>query len=68
VEAIDSRRRRVAVRLHTPEVYRFTAATSMAIADRVLTGDRKPGFQTPARLYGPEYALTLPGVTLDELS
>jgi short subunit dehydrogenase-like uncharacterized protein len=48
--------------LQTPEVYSFTATSSIAIADRVLHGDFKPGFQTPARVYGPDFVLSLPGV------
>jgi short subunit dehydrogenase-like uncharacterized protein len=50
-------------RLRTPEVYSFTAATAVAIADRVLSGDFVAGFQTPARAFGPEYVLSLPGVS-----
>jgi short subunit dehydrogenase-like uncharacterized protein len=63
VEATDAHQRRVALRLSTPEVYSFTAATSVAIADRVLAGEHKAGFQTPSRVYGADFALTLPGVT-----
>jgi short subunit dehydrogenase-like uncharacterized protein len=48
-------------RLHTPEVYGFSAVTSVAIASRVLEGAAPPGFQTPARAYGPQLALELPG-------
>jgi short subunit dehydrogenase-like uncharacterized protein len=67
VEAVDASRRSVTVRLRTPEVYSFTAVSSVDIADRVLGGDFEPGFQTPARVYGPEYVLSLPGVTYSEL-
>lgn len=51
-------------RLQTPEVYSFSAISSVDIADRVLAGDFRAGFQTPARAYGPEYVLSLPGVQL----
>jgi short subunit dehydrogenase-like uncharacterized protein len=53
----------VEARLHTPEVYSFTASTSVALADRILSGRCVAGFQTPAMAYGAEYALTLPGVS-----
>lgn len=36
----------------TPEGYSLTAATAVAIAQRVLSGDWKPGYQTPAGCYG----------------
>lgn len=55
-------------RLSTPEVYSFTASTSVALAERVLNGQYKPGFQTPAMAFGGEYVLTLPGVTYHEVS
>ena len=55
-------------RLHTPEVYSFTASTSTALADRVLGGDFRSGFQTPAKAYGAEYALGLPGVRYVEVA
>jgi len=65
VQAEDVRGRRQQVRLHTPEVYSFTASTSVAIADWVLGGQAKPGFQTPARALGAEYVLSLPGVKFE---
>lgn len=55
-------------RLHTPEVYSFTASTSAALADRVLGGDFRSGFQTPATAYGAEFALGLPGVRYVEVA
>jgi short subunit dehydrogenase-like uncharacterized protein len=60
--ATDARGQSAEVRLETPEVYSFTATSSIAIADRVLHGDLAVGFQTPAQVYGPEFVLTLPGV------
>ena len=63
VQAQDARGEYRQVRLQTPEVYSFTATTSVAIADLVLGGRIEPGFRTPARLLGAGYVLTLPGVT-----
>jgi short subunit dehydrogenase-like uncharacterized protein len=65
VQAEDVRGFRQQVRLHTPEVYSFTATTSVAIADWALGGQIKPGFQTPARALGAEYVLSLPGVKFE---
>jgi short subunit dehydrogenase-like uncharacterized protein len=55
------------VRIETPEVYTFTAATAAAIVDRVVAGDFCPGFQTPARAYGAEYVTGLPGVSFTRI-
>jgi short subunit dehydrogenase-like uncharacterized protein len=67
VQAEDVRGRRVQVRLHTPEVYSFTAATSAAVADWALGAQIKPGFQTPARALGAEFVLSLPGVKFESM-
>jgi short subunit dehydrogenase-like uncharacterized protein len=65
-EAKDESGNHSQVRIRTPEVYSFTATTAAALIDRVLAGQYEPGFQTPARLYGPEYVLSLPGVTREK--
>ena len=54
-------------RLRTPEPYSCTALTATAIAARVLQGDVEAGFQTPARIYGPDFVLALPGVFREDL-
>jgi short subunit dehydrogenase-like uncharacterized protein len=54
-------------RLRTPDSYSFTAVAAAAIAARVLAGDFEPGFQTPARVYGPDFVLALPGVVREDL-
>ncbi len=54
-------------RLQTPDTYSFTAVTATAIARRVLAGDFEPGFQTPARVYGPDFVLALPSVFREDL-
>ncbi|HEX6344407.1 saccharopine dehydrogenase family protein [Umezawaea sp.] len=38
----------------TPTGYGFTRLSTVEIARRVLAGDVRPGFQTPASAYGPE--------------
>jgi short subunit dehydrogenase-like uncharacterized protein len=54
-------------RLHTLEAYSLTPITARAICERVLAGDFEPGFQTPARVYGPDLIVGLPGVVREEL-
>ncbi|MCG8555132.1 MAG: saccharopine dehydrogenase NADP-binding domain-containing protein [Proteobacteria bacterium] len=64
-EVSDGSHQRATIRLHTPEVYSFTATASVSIAERVLTGGCEPGFQTAANALGAEYVLSLPGVSQD---
>lgn len=59
--------RRKTARLHTPEAYSFTATVSAHVARRVLAGDLEPGFQTPGRVFGPDFVLSLPGVWREDL-
>lgn len=62
-EVEDDAGRRVVARLDVPEVYRFTGLSAAMIAQRVVEGAVEPGFQTPARLFGPDLVLELPDVT-----
>jgi short subunit dehydrogenase-like uncharacterized protein len=43
------------------EGYGFTASSACEVARRVLGGDLKPGFQTPASAFGPSLVLNIPG-------
>lgn len=49
-------------RLTTPEGYTLTAQASLALVRKVLNGEAKVGFQTPAGAYGYEWLLGLEGV------
>ena len=66
--AEDGHGRRAEARLHAPEAYTLTAATAPAVARRVLAGDLEPGFQTPARVYGPDFALAFAGITREDVA
>jgi short subunit dehydrogenase-like uncharacterized protein len=61
-EATDDRGRSVVSRLRGPDGYSFTVLTALAIVGRVLADDALPGFQTPAKLYGPDFVLDVVGV------
>ncbi|GAB3641842.1 saccharopine dehydrogenase family protein [Spirosoma arcticum] len=50
-------------RLHGPEGYTLTALTALTITKKVLNGDWKAGYQTPAGLYGADLILEIDGVT-----
>lgn len=66
-EAADDDGRRVTARLRTPEAYAFSGVTGVAIAERALAGDVEPGYQTPGRVYGPDFVLRFAGVTREDL-
>ena len=66
-EVEDAEGRRAISRLATPEGYTFTALAALAVVDRVLAGQSLPGFQTPARAYGPDFVLGIDGVTRTDL-
>lgn len=50
-------------RLIGPDGYTLTAHTSLIIAKKILGGNFKPGYQTPAGCYGADLVLEAPGVT-----
>ena len=51
----------VSARQVTPEGYRLTALSSLHIAQKVDSGDFKPGYQTPASAYGEDLILEIEG-------
>jgi len=51
----------------TPEPYRLTFHSTLLIANKILAGQWAPGFQTPAKMYGADLALEIPGVTRRDL-
>jgi short subunit dehydrogenase-like uncharacterized protein len=67
-EALDHSGAVARARLRTPEAYTFTGRVAPAIAQRVLRDDVEPGFQTPARVYGPDFVLGFAGVEREDLA
>jgi short subunit dehydrogenase-like uncharacterized protein len=67
-EAEDRAGHRVSARLHTPDGYTFTAASALAVVERVLAGELATGFQTPAGVYGADFVLGLEGVSREDLA
>jgi short subunit dehydrogenase-like uncharacterized protein len=61
-QAEDARGRTVSSRLSAPEAYTLTAQTASAILERFRNEDFEPGFQTPSRLFGPDFILDFEGV------
>ncbi len=66
-EALDASGQRAAAILRGPGGYALTALAAVEIAERILRGDVKPGWQTPSLAYGPDLVLSLPGVTREDL-
>jgi short subunit dehydrogenase-like uncharacterized protein len=54
-------------RLHTGDVYWFTALSAIGVVEHTLAGDWKPGFQTPSRVYGPDFVLSFDEVSRVDL-
>ncbi len=65
VENIDGEKR--SARLYGPEGYTLTALAALEIVRRVLSGEFKPGFQTPALAYGSDLILSVPGTRFEDL-
>jgi short subunit dehydrogenase-like uncharacterized protein len=61
-EARNPQGAKVVSRLRGPEGYTLTALTALAVVERVLAGEVRIGFQTPARVYGADFILGVPGV------
>jgi short subunit dehydrogenase-like uncharacterized protein len=66
-QAGDRQGREVVSRLVTPEGYELTRLTAVALAERALGGEARPGFQTPARAYGPDFVLEFPRVSREDV-
>ncbi len=58
-EAIDPWRRSRFLRMRTGDGYGVSVATATAAALRTLRGDTPPGFQTPSKVFGPDFILGL---------
>lgn len=60
-EAKNSSGKTVTARQITPEGYRLTALSTLHIAQKVMSGDFKTGYQTPASAYGEDLILEIEG-------
>jgi short subunit dehydrogenase-like uncharacterized protein len=56
----------VVSRLRGPEGYTMTVRAALAVVERVLAGEATPGFQTPSKLFGPDFVLGLEGVVRED--
>ncbi|MFN4258587.1 MAG: saccharopine dehydrogenase family protein [Gemmataceae bacterium] len=66
-EATDADGQRVVSRLRGPEAYTLTAQTAVQCVEQVLAGKAPPGFQTPAKAYGPDFILDVAGIIREDV-
>lgn len=59
--AEDAEGKSVESRLQGPEGYKFTVLAALRIAERIIDGDLKPGFQTPSSAYGADLVMEIEG-------
>ena len=63
-EARDAEGNRVEARQQGPEGYTLTAIAALNIAEKILAGNFTPGFQTPAKAYGPDLIVEIAGTAV----
>ena len=56
----DSAGKECSARLETMSGYSLTAQTAFLIAEKILAGNFKPGYQTPAMAYGADLIMEVP--------
>ncbi|MGI8494493.1 MAG: saccharopine dehydrogenase family protein [Pyrinomonadaceae bacterium] len=61
-EVTDKQGKKVESRLEAPEGYTLTVLAALNICEKILDGNFKVGFQTPARVYGADLVLEIKGV------
>lgn len=54
-------------RLHAPNGYTLTAESAVRSALKTLSGENKPGFQTPSTAFGATFGFELPGCKVTDL-
>ena len=66
-EVQDSQGNVAQSRLHGPEAYTFTSLAALAAIRRVLSGEVRPGFQTPSTAFGSDFVLEIDQVTREDI-
>lgn len=66
-EATNAQGKKVSARLNGPEGYTLTAISSLIIAQNVMQGSFKVGYQTPAGCYGEDLILEIPSVQREDI-
>ncbi len=63
---VENGQESVEARLVTRNGYTLTAKTALLIADKIVKGDFKPGYQTPSSAYGQGLILEVEGTSLKD--
>ena len=66
-DVADDEGGRACARLTTPDSYDCTASAAVAVVRRVLAGHHRPGYRTPAGVYGPALLDDIVGARLEDL-
>lgn len=66
--ATDQKGNNATARLRGPDGYTLTMLATLLIAQKILQGNFKAGYQTPASAYGEDLVLEIPGVSREILS
>jgi short subunit dehydrogenase-like uncharacterized protein len=66
-EALDLNGNRVESHLQGPEGYTMTALAALNITQKILDGNFTPGYQTPAKAYGPDMVLEIEGTARQDV-
>ncbi len=61
-QAANAKQETKTVRMSGPDGYTLTMYTTLLLAQKVLQGNLKPGYQTPASAYGEDLVMELPQV------
>jgi short subunit dehydrogenase-like uncharacterized protein len=61
-QAVNADGDKVVAGLSGPEGYTLTLHSTLLIAKKILDGNFKPGYQTPAAVYGEDLILEVPGI------
>jgi short subunit dehydrogenase-like uncharacterized protein len=61
-QAANGQQETKTVRMSCPDGYTLTMYSTLLLAQKVLQGNLKPGYQTPASAYGEDLVLELPNV------
>jgi short subunit dehydrogenase-like uncharacterized protein len=64
-QATNEQGKTLALRLTGPEGYTITLHSSLLIVKKVLEGQYKPGYQTPAAVYGENLIKEVPGIVIN---
>lgn len=67
-EARDPQGNRVESRQQGPEGYTLTALAALNITQKILAGNVKPGYQTPAKAYGADLILEIEATARQDVS